>query len=83
MNTLNVYIVYSIFTYLYILRDNYWDSTYMLQDDISTSHDSQAKRSIGCLVGLAIGDFVGAPLEFLPATEKNQEDLVVFFYPKK
>lgn len=32
--------------------------------------DSYGNRAIGCMVGMAVGDSVGAPLEFLPAVDQ-------------
>lgn len=48
------------------------------QQDIHTlihdQHDSALDRAVGALVGCAIGDAVGAPLEFIPATDTPNPD---------
>ncbi len=41
--------------------------------DKAVTHDSINDRTVGALVGLTIGDAAGAPLEFLPA-RNSQED---------
>lgn len=45
------------------------DAINRMIDDV-TKNDVNADRSVGALMGLVIGDAVGAPLEFLPAQTK-------------
>ncbi len=48
--------------------------------DESPPH-SPVQRAVGSLLGLACGDSIGAPLEFLPVTDELYADEPHFEYP--